>query len=194
VTLLDYVFLAVAGVGMVVLLMLFLARRNRVRRRGIPVVDLEARAEEAERRAEQAEATVKAGLLPHLARLLRSKMVTGLLSQRRHLVKSHREGAERAEALEERLASAQADLQKRLRGYEDRLQESVQKPKAADGKGSVQDASSQAAAPARRNPLIQRHVKPPPAAVKFAELLSRKQSPNSSLADDSNKHPQHGEG
>jgi len=184
VTPIDYVLLVVAGGGVAVLLMLFLARRNARLRRGIPVVDWEARAEAAERRAEQAEATVKAGLLPYLARLLRSKLVTGLVSQRRHLVESHREGTERAEALEERLASAHEGLQEKLRSYENKLQQAGQTPASADGQGSVQEKGSQTTVSTRRNPLIQRRVQPPPAPVKFADLLSRKQAGTRSSAND----------
>jgi hypothetical protein len=174
VTLLDTALLIGVGAGVVILAWLFLLRRARRLDRGVPVVDWEARAQVAERRAELAEATVRAGLLPYLARLLRSKLVMGLLFQRRRLVASHREGAERAEALEERLASAHADLQEKLRSYEGKLQRKGNDATGEPRTTALPRAREPEGAPPRRNPLTQRRVEPPQTPVRFTDLLARK--------------------
>jgi hypothetical protein len=185
----EYVLLGVAGVSLAGLCLMVWARRRARLRDDIPVVDWEARAEAAERRAEQAEATVKAGLLPHLARLLRSKLVSGLIFQRRRLVESHQQGAERAEALEGRLASVQKGIEAKLHKYEGRLRELSQPAEAPQDDGAVRTTFPRAPEPPRRNPLLQRPVGSQPAPVKFAELISRKKAAGSPTASSESDTP-----
>jgi hypothetical protein len=81
------------------------------------------RALQAERRADQAATVVRAGLLPHLAGWLKSKLVRGLLWQRRQLLDVQRQAAQDVEELERRLARVQAPLAERLHAYEKRITE-----------------------------------------------------------------------
>ena len=77
----------------------------------------------AERRAAQANAVMRAGLLPHLALWLKSKLLRGLISERSHLLKIQQMAEEELAELDKRLAELQAPLQERLRCYEQRIVE-----------------------------------------------------------------------
>jgi drug/metabolite transporter (DMT)-like permease len=138
---------------------------------GVTLVDWQARVDAAERRAGEAEALARTGLLPHLARLLRAKLVVRLLRQRRDLIAGQEAGAQTAEALERRLASVQEDL-RRKQGD----------PKPTAQTPTIPAPETPAAAPgpvaaSRRNPLVQRRpvVAEP---VSFNELLARRRHEN----------------
>jgi hypothetical protein len=132
-------------------------------------VDWQARAEAAERRAGEAEAMVKAGLLPQLARLLRTKLVMTLVRQRRELVAVQETGARRAEDLERRLAS----LQEGVRHKPDENAGPPPTPESVIEAGAPADPAAAAASATRRNPLVQRpRIDAEP--VHFKELLARR--------------------
>ena len=81
------------------------------------------RARDAERRAEQATAMVKAGLLPHLAQLLRDKLFWKLIRQRSRLLQTQYSGEQLIAEFEERLAGVQSQFQTCMRSYERRIEE-----------------------------------------------------------------------
>jgi len=83
----------------------------------------QARTAQAERRANEATAMVRAGLIPHLARLMADKLVRKLLWQRTHLVENQRITAAHVAELEQRLGQLQPKLQSRLDAYEKRIAE-----------------------------------------------------------------------
>jgi len=60
-------------------------------------------------------------LLPHLARILKDKLVGKLLTQRSTLLETQEKAAADVAELEERLAKIHAPLQERLRAYEQRI-------------------------------------------------------------------------
>ena len=62
-------------------------------------------------------------LLPHLARILKDKLVRKLLNQRSSLLDTQEKAAADVAELEERLAKIHAPLQERLRAYEQRIQD-----------------------------------------------------------------------
>jgi len=81
------------------------------------------RAEQAEQRAENALTTVRAALVPHLARLMMDKLVQALVHQRRSLMETQENATQRVASLEKRLETLQEQLQRRLQTYERRLGE-----------------------------------------------------------------------
>lgn len=74
--------------------------------------------QEAEERAAMA---LRGGLLPHLARMMMSRLVQALISQRAHLLDSQQAASVRVQELEARLGKVQENLQKRLASYENRI-------------------------------------------------------------------------
>jgi hypothetical protein len=90
------------------------------------------RALSAEKRASQASAVVRAGLLPHLAQWLKHKFVSKLMADRSHLLSTQEKAALELAQLEERLARLQAPLEQRLRAYEERIAE-LERELAAKG-------------------------------------------------------------
>jgi hypothetical protein len=83
----------------------------------------EQRASAAERRAERATAVVRAGLTPHLARLLKDQLVWTLMAQRTQMVSTQSAGAGMLEELEQRLARIQTEFESRAESYEQRIAE-----------------------------------------------------------------------
>jgi hypothetical protein len=83
----------------------------------------ETRTARAEQRSEQATAVVRAGLIPHLARLMADKLVRKLLWQRSRWVETQRATAAHVAELEQRLGQLQPKLQARLDAYEKRIAE-----------------------------------------------------------------------
>jgi len=92
----------------------------------------EQRALAAERRAQKAHAVIRAGLLPQLGQLLKTKLVRGLISQRSDLLDAQHKAAAEMADLERRLDELHAPLQERLRAYEKRIEE-LEKALAAKG-------------------------------------------------------------
>ena len=81
------------------------------------------RALEAEARAEQAQAALKASLAPQLAQSLKEAVVQGLAAQRTELLQAQQAAAAEINALVHRLDELKAPMQDRLRSYEDRIME-----------------------------------------------------------------------
>ncbi len=99
-----------------------------------PVVHIEApdaaqarlwqrRAEEAERRAEQAKALAHRGVMAHLSAWLKSKLVQRLASDRARLLETQKAAALKMRVVDERLAKIENQLQDRNRVYEKRIEE-----------------------------------------------------------------------
>jgi hypothetical protein len=85
--------------------------------------DWKERALAAEKRAQNANAVVKSGLIPHLANLMRNKLVGMLVSQREYLLETQQHATFQVALLEERLAKIQEQLNHRLSSYERRILE-----------------------------------------------------------------------
>ena len=90
------------------------------------------RALDAEERADQAAAVVRARLIPHLARWMMNKLVRGILSQRAHLLEAQQKAEVEVAELERRLTKLHAPLEERLMAYEKRIGE-LEKELAAKG-------------------------------------------------------------
>jgi hypothetical protein len=83
----------------------------------------QARALQAEERASQATAMVRAGLMPQLRRLLRERLIAWLTSERGQLITSHEAGTRQMLELEERLQRIQGQFQDSLQTREQRIAE-----------------------------------------------------------------------
>ncbi len=81
------------------------------------------RALEAERRAEQAKAVAKDRLMPHLARMMKDKLLWRLLAQRSQTIRIHDASAKVVAELEQRLAVIQSHFESRVQSYENRIAE-----------------------------------------------------------------------
>jgi hypothetical protein len=81
------------------------------------------RALEAEARAEQAQAALKASLAPQLAQSLKEAVVQGLAAQRSELLKAQQSAALEISELVHRLDELKAPIQERLHSYETRIHE-----------------------------------------------------------------------
>jgi len=138
------------------------------------VVDWRVEAETERARAERAESVVKAGLVGHLARYLRDRLVAGLVWQRRRLVEDQEEGNRRTQDLEQRLALAQERLKERMGAYETRLRE-LESVEGGESVGSAGGGASSGEG-RRRNPLVQRAVVSEPEPVKFQDILARRRA------------------
>ncbi|MDD5141376.1 MAG: hypothetical protein PHY43_14090 [Verrucomicrobiales bacterium] len=86
-------------------------------------VEWRRRALEAEARAEQAQAALKASLAPQLAQSLKEAVVQGLAAQRTELLQAQQAAAAEINALVHRLDELKAPMQDRLRSYEERIGE-----------------------------------------------------------------------
>jgi hypothetical protein len=89
----------------------------------VPDAEWRRRALEAEARAEQAQAALKASLAPQLAESLKEAVVQGLAAQRSELLKAQQFAALEIAELVHRLDELKAPIQERLRSYEDRIHE-----------------------------------------------------------------------
>ena len=67
--------------------------------------------------------SLRARLVPHLARLMMHKLVRALIFQRRDLLETHRQAATQVNQLEERLTKLPPQLQSRIKAYERRIAE-----------------------------------------------------------------------
>ena len=81
------------------------------------------RALEAEVRAEQAQAALKASLAPQLAASLKEAVVQGLAAQRSELLKAQQSAALEISELVRRLDELKVPIQERLSSYETRIRE-----------------------------------------------------------------------
>jgi hypothetical protein len=94
----------------------------------------EQRTRTAEEKAEQALAVLRSELTPHLARIMRDRLVITLISQRARLLRAHQANAEKVSALEHRLSAIQAQVQRQADAYEQRIS---QLEKELQDKGAV---------------------------------------------------------
>jgi hypothetical protein len=81
------------------------------------------RALAAERRAEQASAIVRRGLLPHLGQWLKHKLVRRLIADRTQLLHTQQAATLKALAVDERLARIEAQVHQQIQVYERRIEE-----------------------------------------------------------------------
>jgi len=81
------------------------------------------RVQAAERRAERADAVIRAGLVPHLRRWLKQKLVRRLISDRTQMLETQEAAACKAQAVEQRLARIEQQIQQQERVYQERLAE-----------------------------------------------------------------------
>lgn len=119
--------LAFAGGAGVVFI---LVRRARPRASGMEVVPgtplaaasaADLLAEKSASRILLANPALRARLMPHFAAMVKEKIVTHLLSQRRQLIAAQQQAAAEIAALEERLERIHAPLQERVKAYETRI-------------------------------------------------------------------------
>ncbi len=75
------------------------------------------------RRAQRATAVMRAGLLPHLSRWLKEKLVRKLVSDRAQLMEVQRVAALKMLAVDERLSKIELQIQQRNQDYEQRIDE-----------------------------------------------------------------------
>jgi DNA-directed RNA polymerase subunit RPC12/RpoP len=68
-------------------------------------------------------ATMRAALIPHLARLMMNRLVQALFAQRASLIDTQAEATRRMADLEERIAKAQVSVQGRFAAYDSRIAE-----------------------------------------------------------------------
>ena len=169
--------IAVAMVLTTVWVLIRLAKRSH---RGVRLEpDWQARAEAMELRATQAEATVRAGVIPLVARFLQSKFVVGLLRQRADLIQVQTDTTQKVVELEQRLADAHSRVQDRLEEYEQQAAASRQlqaSPEPAAATPRPIDPTPPLSVP-RRNPLrAPTHLSPEPSAVQFSDIMARKKA------------------
>ncbi|HKS36205.1 MAG TPA: hypothetical protein VJW76_03380, partial [Verrucomicrobiae bacterium] len=81
------------------------------------------RAMAAESRAERATAVVRAGLTPHLARMMKDQLVWTLMAQRSRMTSTQDTGAVLVAELEQRLEQIQSEFESRVETYEKRITE-----------------------------------------------------------------------
>ena len=79
------------------------------------------RAMTAESRAERATAVVRAGLTPHLARMMKDQLVWTLMAQRSRMASTQDAGAVMVAELEQRLEQIQSEFESRVETYEKRI-------------------------------------------------------------------------
>jgi len=79
------------------------------------------RAMAAESRAERATAVVRAGLTPHLARMMKDQLVWTLMAQRGRMASTQDAGAVMVSELEQRLEQIQSEFESRVETYEHRI-------------------------------------------------------------------------
>jgi DNA-directed RNA polymerase subunit RPC12/RpoP len=68
-------------------------------------------------------ATLRAALIPQLARMMMNRLVQALFAQRETLIDTQEEATQRMTELEERIAKAQVNVQGRFAAYENRIAE-----------------------------------------------------------------------
>jgi hypothetical protein len=81
------------------------------------------RALAAERKAELANATLRAGLLPYLSKWLKQKLVRKLIADRAHLMETQEAATLKAMAVDERLGRIERQVQQQNQMYQRRIEE-----------------------------------------------------------------------
>jgi hypothetical protein len=81
----------------------------------------EERTRTAEQKAEQALAVLRSELTPHLAQIMRDRLVVTLMTQRARLLSAHQANTEKMAALETRLTAVQNQVRRQTEAYEQRI-------------------------------------------------------------------------
>jgi len=84
---------------------------------------LQRRALAAEERAERATAALRTGLIHHMSRWLKQKLVRKLVADRGQLLEGQRAATEKARTVEERLARVEHQMQRQNAGYQQRIED-----------------------------------------------------------------------
>ncbi len=82
-----------------------------------------ARTRQAELKAQQAVAVLRSELTPHLARMMKDRLVWTLMNQRARLLSVNQANTEKLAALEHRLTAIQLQNRKQAEAYENRIAE-----------------------------------------------------------------------
>jgi hypothetical protein len=83
---------------------------------------LRQRARAAEERAERATAAIRAGLIPHLRRWLKQKLLRKLMADREQMLETQQAATLKAMSVEARLAKAELQIQQQNHGYQQRIE------------------------------------------------------------------------
>jgi hypothetical protein len=83
----------------------------------------QARRARADQEADNTTAIVRAGVVPHLARMMMNRLVQALLFQRSHLMQTQETATTRVEDMAERLFKVQSQFEKRVKTYETRIKQ-----------------------------------------------------------------------
>jgi hypothetical protein len=84
---------------------------------------LQRRALAAEERAERATAALRTGLIHHMSRWLKQKLVRKLMVDRGQLLEAQHAATEKARTVEERLARVELQIQQQNLGYQQRIED-----------------------------------------------------------------------
>jgi hypothetical protein len=83
---------------------------------------LRQRARAAEERAERATAAIRAGLIPHLRRWLKQKLLRRLIADRTQMLETQQAATLKAMSVEARLAKVELQIQQQNHGYQQRIE------------------------------------------------------------------------
>ncbi len=97
--------------------------RRDARPRAVRLEAWEVRTKQAELKAEQAVAALRSELTPHLARMMKDRLIWTLMNQRARLLSAHQASAEKVATLEHRLTAIQLQIRKQAEAYESRIGE-----------------------------------------------------------------------
>jgi hypothetical protein len=97
--------------------------RREVQPRAVRLGGWETRTRRAELKAEQATAVLRSELTPHLARMMKDRLVWTLMTQRARLLSAHQANSEKVATLEHRLTAIQLQIRKQAEAYESRIAE-----------------------------------------------------------------------
>lgn len=130
---------------------------------------------DAEHRAEQAKEAARDRLMPHLARMMKDKLLWRLLAQRSQTIRLHDASARVVAELEQRLALIQSHFESRVQSYENRIvelerelaaKESINRELLESRIQSTRMALEQAPPPAHKPSVVY--------TLRFGDLMARK--------------------
>jgi hypothetical protein len=97
--------------------------RGEPRPRVVRAEGWEARTRRAELKAEQAVAALRTELTPHLARMMKDRLIWTLMTQRARLLSANQANYQKVATLEHRLTAIQLQIRKQADAYEGRIRE-----------------------------------------------------------------------
>jgi hypothetical protein len=97
--------------------------RRDLQPRAVRIDGWEERTRKAELKAEQAAAVLRSELTPHLARMMKDRLIWTLMNQRARLLSAHQANSEKVATLEHRLTAIQLQIRKQAEAYESRIGE-----------------------------------------------------------------------